>query len=161
MYTHAPPDYICPFYLLVQGIENTNTQLKHTDIVYQTADTTAFMATRKWPDNQGHVLIVPNEHYENIYDLPISLGTKIFSLNKNIALAMKSEYMCDGVMLRQHNEPAGDQHIWHFHLHIIPRYQNDDFHNTQKKIFAAGDRAEYALKLRNWFSSNRVIMYSD
>lgn len=149
MYTHAPPGYICPFCLLVKGKKNNHTQLKQTDIVFQTADITAFMATRKWPNNQGHVLIIPNEHFENIYDLPLHLSTEIHALSRNIALAMKSEYQCDGIMLRQHNEPAGDQNIFHYHLHVIPRYENDDFYGTRKSSFAAEDRAKYAIKLAN------------
>ena len=147
MFTHASSEYICPFCLLVQGKENNHTQLKQTDIIFRTADITAFIATRKWPNNQGHVLIVPNQHFENIYNLPTSLLSKIHLASKDIALAMKMEYQCDGILLRQHNEPDGDQHIWHYHLHIIPRYQNDDFHNAQKSPFAAKDRAQYVSKL--------------
>jgi histidine triad (HIT) family protein len=120
-------------------------------IVLQTAEITAFMATRKYPNNQGHVLIIPNEHFENIYDLPLALSSKIHALSRDIAWAMKAEYQCDGILLRQHNEPAGDQHIWHYHLHVIPRYQNDDFHNTQKVPFETAERARYARKLRSWF----------
>ena len=71
MHNHAPLDYVCPFCLLVQGKEHVESQLKLTDIVFQMVDITAFMATRKYPNNQGHVLIVPNEHFENIYDLPL------------------------------------------------------------------------------------------
>ena len=151
MYNHAPPDYLCPFCLLVLGEESPASQLKQTDIVFQTADVTAFMATRKYPNNPGHVLIIPNEHLENIYDLSLDLATKIQALSRDIALAMKSEYQCDGILLRQHNEPAGDQNIWHYHLHVIPRYLNDDFHNAQKFPFEAAERAEYAQKLRSWF----------
>lgn len=150
MHKHAPPEYVCPFCLLVQGKESIESQLKQTDIVFQTADLTAFMATRKYPNNQGHVLIVPNKHFENIYDLPLTLSSKIHALSREIALAMKAEYQCDGILLRQHNEPAGDQNIWHYHLHIIPRYQNDDFHNAQKSPFDVDERAQYAQKLRNW-----------
>ena len=152
MYNHAPPKYVCPFCLLVQGKESVQSHLKQTDIAFQTVDITAFMATRKYPNNQGHVLIAPNEHFENIYDLPFALSSKIHSLSRDIALAMKAEYQCDGIMLRQNNESAGDQNIWHYHLHIIPRYQNDDFHKAQKIPFAAKDRAKYAQKLRSWFS---------
>jgi histidine triad (HIT) family protein len=150
MYSHAPQKYICPFCTPVQGFENEHTQLKQTDIVFQMPGATAFMATRKWPNNQGHVLIIPNEHFENIYELPDSLASEIHSLAKSVALAMKATYGCDGVMLRQHNEPAGDKHIWHYHLHVIPRYENDDIHNTQKTPFPADDRAEYAKKLSAW-----------
>jgi histidine triad (HIT) family protein len=53
-------------------------------------------------------------------------------------------------MLRQHNEPAGDQNIWHYHLHVIPRYQNDDFHVSNKSQFGAEERAKYARRLKNW-----------
>src|SRR6185436_12442075 len=77
MYNHAPSEYVCPFCLLVQSKESTETQLKQTDIVFQTADVTAFMATRKYPHNQGHVLIIPNEHFENIYDLPQEISAKV------------------------------------------------------------------------------------
>ena len=151
MYNHAPSEYICPFCLLIQGKESTKSHLKQTDIVFQTTDATAFMATRKYPNNQGHVLIIPNQHFENIYDLPNEILAKIHALGREVALAMKSEYRCDGIMLRQHNEPAGDQNIWHYHLHIIPRYRNDDFHNAQKSPFDPDERAKFARKLQNWF----------
>jgi histidine triad (HIT) family protein len=151
MYNHAPPEYICPFCLLVQGKEDIQSPLKQTDIVLQTADVTAFMATRKYPNNQGHVLVIPKEHFENIFDLPLELAPKIHSLSRDIAVAMKAEYQCDGILIRQHNEPAGDQNIWHYHLHVIPRYQNDDFHNAQKVPFEADERARYAQKLSTWF----------
>ncbi len=151
MHNHAPQQYLCPFCLLVQGKESVESHLKRTDIVFRSDDVTAFMATRKYPNNQGHVLIVPNEHFENIYDLPLDISGKIHALSRDVALAMKSEYQCDGIMLRQHNEPAGDQNIWHYHLHVIPRYNNDGFHNTQKSPFEIDERAQYARKLRNWF----------
>ena len=154
MYNHAPPEYICPFCLLIQGKEGIQNQLKQSDIFFQTADITAFMATRKYPNNQGHVLIIPNKHFENIYDLPPGLFSKIHVLSRDIALAMKSEYQCDGIMLRQHNEPAGDQNIWHYHLHIIPRYQGDGFHSAQKAPFEVAERTKHAQKLRNWFSKS-------
>ena len=153
MYNHASPEYICPYCLLVQGKENNQILLKQTDIVFQTADSTAFIATRKLTNNQGHVLIIPNEHFENIFDLPLVLSQQIHSLTRDIALAMKAEYQCDGITIRQHNEPAGDQHIWHYHLHVIPRYQNDDFHNAQRVPFEANERAKYAQKLKNWFKN--------
>jgi len=152
MYNHAPPAYKCPFCLLIQGCESIESQLKQTDIVFRNSDTTAFMATRKYPNNQGHVLIVPNKHFENIYNLPLALSLRIHSLSRDIALAMKAEYQCDGIMILQRNEPAGDQNNWHYHLHVIPRYQNDDFHSAQKIPFTANERAEYAQKLKSWFS---------
>jgi len=156
MYNHTPLGYVCPFCLLIQGKESVESQLKQTDIVFQTAEITAFMATRKYPNNPGHVLIVPNEHFENIFDLPLDVSTKVQALSRDVALAMKSEYHCDGIMLRQHNEPAGDQSIWHYHLHVIPRYENDDFHNSQRVLFDADERGQYANKLRNWLDKQKM-----
>jgi histidine triad (HIT) family protein len=115
------------------------------------------MATRKYQNNQGHVLIIPNEHFENIYDLPLDLSSKIHALSRDVALAMKSEYQCDGILIRQHNEPAGDQNIWHYHLHVIPRYPNDNFYSTQKVPFEVGERANCAQKLRTWFGKPEVL----
>ena len=149
MYNHAPNNYVCPFCLLVQGIENEHNWVKQTDIIYQNDEVTAFIAIRKWPNNIGHVLIIPDQHFENIYDLPTKVAIKIHEVAKVIALAMKTVYACDGIMLRQHNEPAGEQNIWHFHLHVIPRYENDELHLSQKQAFPANERAAYATKLRN------------
>lgn len=52
---------------------------------------------------------------------------------------MKAEYHCDRITNRQHNEPAGDQHIWHYHLHVIPRYSGDDFYNSKRVPFEASE----------------------
>ena len=84
---------------------------------------------------------------------------KVHALSRDVALAMKSEYQCDGIMLRQQNEPAGDQSIWHYHLHVIPRYHNDDFHNAQRSPFEVDERAQYAQKLRNWFGRSEKQEY--
>ena len=156
IYNHAPSDYVCPFCSLVKGKEGVESQLMSPDIIFQTADVTAFMALRKYPNNPGHVLIVPNEHFENIYDLPLDVSVKIHALSRDVVFAMKSEYHCEGIMLRQHNEPAGDQSIWHYHLHVIPRYENDNFHSSQKFPFEANERAQYAQRLRNWFDKHKM-----
>ncbi len=121
--------------------------MKRSDIIHQNGQVTAFIAIRRWPNNVGHVLIIPNAHFENIYDLPIGISTEIHKIAKAIVLAMKDAYSCDGVMLRQHNEPAGEQRIWHYHLHVIPRYENDNLHLSQKEPFPVNERAEYALRL--------------
>jgi histidine triad (HIT) family protein len=154
MYNHAPPEYKCPFCSFLACRESNLSLLKQTDIVWQTTDVTACMATRKYPNNQGHVLILPNHHFENIYDLPQTLLVNIHTLSRDIALAMKSEYQCDGVLIRQHNEPAGDQNVWHYHLYVIPRYENDNFYGAQKIPFEMSERAACAQKLRSWFETS-------
>jgi len=125
MYNHAPDDYVCPFCLLVRDAENGHVHTGRADIVYHDDVVTAFIGSHQWPNNQGHVIIIPNEHFENIYDLPIHLATKVHELARAVALAMKAAYSCDGTSTRQHNEPAGNQDVWHYHLHVFPRYAGE------------------------------------
>ena len=66
------------------------------------------------------------------------------------ALAMKQAYGCHGVSTRQHNEPAGNQEVWHYHLHVFPRYAGDDLYlrSNEKRYTTPAERASYAEKLR-------------
>lgn len=157
MYNQAPSDYICFFCCLVQNIDCAQSDLQPTDIVYQNARVTAFIAVRRFPNNRGHVLVIPNSHFENIYDLPAEFALPIHRANQAVALAMKATYKCDGILIRQHNEPAGGQHLWHYHSHIIPRYENDDFYSSQKEPFPPNERAEYARVLKDWIEDNRRL----
>lgn len=149
MYNHAPVDYTCLFCCFMQAIECDNNQLQQSDIIHQNETVTAFMATRRFPNNQGHVLVIPNQHFENIFDLPIEIAAQIHALAREVALAMKTAYGCDGILIRQHNEPAGGQHVFHYHMHVIPRYTGDDFDFRQKLPFPAPERAAFAVKLRS------------
>lgn len=149
MYNHAPDNYICPLCLLVRGINNDeHVYSVRTDIFYQNDAVTAFIGSHQWPHNPGSAVIIPNEHFENIYDLPLHFATRIWELAKAVALAMKVVYSCDGVSTRQHNEPAGNQDVWHYHLHVFPRYKNDGLYISQRELMAAEERADYARKLR-------------
>ncbi len=100
------------------------------------------------PNNLGHVIIIPNEHFENVYDLPASMSAKIHEHARAVALAMKSAYHCDGVTLRQNNEPHGGQDVWHYHLHIYPRYEGDNFPRVEKEVTPEEQRVEHARRLR-------------
>jgi histidine triad (HIT) family protein len=77
------------------------------------------------PSNPGHTLVVPRAHVENIYALPDALAGPILAMAARVARAAKQAFSADGVTLRQNNEPASDQHLFHFHLHVIPRFAGD------------------------------------
>ena len=94
------------------------------------------------------MIIISNEHFENIYDLPTRYVIDIHRIAKIIALAMKVVYSCDGISTRQHNEPAGNQDVWHYHMHITPRYNDDQFYITQREFMPSGERAKHAERLR-------------
>ena len=150
MYNHAPTDYICPICLGVSGVESEATLLRLTDIVYIDELVTAFINSFWIKNNPGHVIVVPNDHYENLYDLPNDLGAHIFAVTKKIAIAMKKAYECDGITTVQNNEPAGGQHAFHYHLHVFPRHEGDGLHEnmSHKQLADPAKRKEYADKLR-------------
>lgn len=149
MHNHSPENYICPFCLLIRGVENANTYSTQNDIVYRGASVTAFISSHQWDGNQPNVLIAPNEHFENIFELPDHYGNGIHAAARRIALALRAVYACDGISTRQHNEPAGNQDVWHYHLHVTPRYTNDAFYAkvSQRKLMSASERAEHARRL--------------
>lgn len=149
MYNHAPDGYRCPFCLFVQGKNNEKGLIRKTDLVYQNEQVSAFLGIRKWPKNAGHVVVIPNSHHENIFDLPTKLLAEVHSISKIIAAAMKMVYGCEGILLMQRNGPAAEQQIWHYHLHLVPRYDQDNLFLCQRESFPAEERAKYALNLRN------------
>lgn len=148
MYNHAPLDYPCPFCRMAQGVFDAYVRSAPEDIVYCDDRVMAFIAAKQWPNNHGHVLVVPTGHYENLYDLPDEPGLAIHRLARRVALAMKSPYGCEGVSTRQHNEPAGYQDVWHYHLHVFPRYTGDQLYETYGEWMPAKERAAYAERLR-------------
>ena len=158
MYNHAPENYICPFCLLVQGARHADALSVQSDVIYHDETVTALVSSHQWPNNPGNVVIIPNEHFENIYDLPIHYGADIHRVARRIALAMKAAYSCDGISTRQHNEPAGNQDVWHYHLHITPRYKNDHFYLAQKEPMAASERAKHAEMLRDCLAKQSGII---
>lgn len=157
MFNHEPAEYTCPFCVLVRGGEGKNNSQQ--DIVYRDSDALAFISPRCWPRNAGHVIIVPVEHYENIYDLPLKYASCIQKVARNVAIAFKHVYACDGVSTRQHNEPDGGQDVWHYHLHVFPRYSGDDLYRSPavKEFLSAEQRMLYAQRLREYFDDNRAL----
>lgn len=77
------------------------------------------------PATKGHALILPKEHFDNLYEIDDEIGAKIIPLAKKMAHKMTDALGCDGFNLIQNNgEPAG-QTVFHFHMHLIPRYKED------------------------------------
>jgi histidine triad (HIT) family protein len=135
---HAPDDHVCNFCEIASGGEGPLTSQDH--VVYRSGDMTAFVASHWWPANPGHVLVIPNQHVENIYEFPPQLGESLMTAVQRLAIAMKAAYACDGVSTRQHNEPAGNQDVWHFHQHVFPRWNGDRLYERHAEKALAPDR---------------------
>lgn len=77
------------------------------------------------PATKGHALIVPKEHYANLYELPEDTAANVMRLAKKMALQIKDKLQCDGLNLVQNNGESAGQTVHHFHMHVIPRYEGD------------------------------------
>jgi histidine triad (HIT) family protein len=155
MSTHAPPGYECPFCRFAGGAESSNNAL--ADIVYEEDAVLAFVAPKTWPGNAGNVLVVPRAHHENLYAMPDDLLGRVATVARMIAVAMKSAYACEGTSLRQHNEPAGYQDVWHYHLHVFPRWTDDGLYrrHDESRYVPAEERRAYAARLRAALKGDR------
>ena len=91
--------------------------------VYEDEHVFAFMDIA--PANPGHTLIIPKQHYRNIYDMPAEVGGKIMQAAVLLANAIRTALNPDGLNLFQSNEAAAFQTVFHFHLHLIPRWESD------------------------------------
>lgn len=150
MYNHAPENYECPLCLLGKGEFRLPLVVVGDDVIYKNEFVTAFVSSRWWPNNKGHVIVIPNIHFENLYDIEKSYLHEVNNVAQQMALLIKKAYNCDGITVRQHNEPAGSQDVWHYHMHVIPRYKDDNFYKTDAipGWIDATDRKFYSDKLK-------------
>lgn len=77
------------------------------------------------PASKGHALILPKTHAANIYELPDELAGKAMILAKKMASKLTEALKCDGFNIVQNNGETAGQTVFHFHMHLIPRYQGD------------------------------------
>ncbi|MBP7006348.1 HIT family protein [Patescibacteria group bacterium] len=154
MQTHALSDYICPICSALHGIDDENTWIKPTDLFYRDDLVAGFINAKSIRGNEGHPIIVPTKHFENVYELPIEYGDRIFRVVQLVAKALKELRHCDGITTMQTNEPAGDQHAFHYHHHVFPRFVGDTFHESLWQSYRStpDERRGYADDLRRYFS---------
>ena len=77
------------------------------------------------PASKGHALILPKAHFKNLYDITEEQAQKVMALAKQIGCKMKEALKCDGLNILQNNEVAAGQTVFHFHMHLVPRYNDD------------------------------------
>lgn len=147
--SHAPSGYECPFCGLAAGsVDSPQNLCKLTDLIYQDSLIMVYMACDGFGDYGGHVMISPVEHIETLYELPDELACAIMLMTRQVAIAIKKAWQPDGVSTRQHNEPGGNQHVWHYHQHIFPRYSGDNLYGQFRHRVAPEVRARKALELK-------------
>jgi len=107
----------CIFCKLANGIIPTNS-------IYEDEEFNVILDLA--PATKGHALILPKEHAANIYELPEETAGKVFKLAKKLATKMTDKLGADGFNIVQNNGEIAGQTVFHFHLHLIPRYADDN-----------------------------------
>ena len=143
---HAPAGYDCPFCHLARGGANAFTS--QDDLVYCDDEVIAFISLDWYASTPGHVLVTPVVHYEHVYELPDALAGPIQRVVARVARAMKVAYGCTGVSINQNNEPDGNQDVWHYHTHVIPRFAGDRKGREPFERTTPAQRAPYVTVLR-------------
>ena len=124
-------------------------------LVYQDNLCSAFMDIQ--PVNAGHILVVPNRHATFLADLDENEGAQMFRVAQRLAAAICSSGLkCEGVNLLLANGKAAGQAVFHVHLHVFPRFQNDGFgfkfsstyaqKPSREKLNEAAERIKKALE---------------
>ena len=78
------------------------------------------------PASKGHALILAKDHYANLYELPDELASKALIVAKRVITKMTDIMGCDGYNVLQNNGEVAGQTVFHYHMHLIPRYKDDD-----------------------------------
>jgi histidine triad (HIT) family protein len=146
---HEPEGYDCPFCRIAAGHWPER-------VVYRNERVMTIVNIRWWPNNPGGCLVIPVEHFENVFELPARLGTPIQAAVRELAFAMKAAFDCDGISTRQHNEPAGNQDVWHHHTHVFPRFAGDDLYRSRGASVDDADVNRMAALLREHYPASET-----
>ena len=118
-----------------------------SSVVYEDSDVIAIMDIK--PVSQGHTLIIPKHHYEDIFDAPEEQIAIAHEITKQIALAVKKVSKADGISIVQQNGKAAGQEIFHLHIHVIPRFEGVKMPKFVELEFASRQALEdIAAKIR-------------
>ena len=98
------------------------------------------------PATRGHALVLPKEHFADVYEIPEEWAAGAMKVGKQMALRMRERLHTDGANLIQNNKEAAGQTVPHFHLHVIPRYRGDGQHMLWKPQKATDAQLDEIMK---------------
>ena len=117
------------------------------EIVFETDKTVSFLDVN--PMNYGHVLVVPKEHFADLTAVPDELIPELFQTAQKVAVAMVDALKADGFNIVLNNGRAAGQSVFHSHIHVIPRYNTDNFGiKLHLKKYPEGELPRYGNIIR-------------
>jgi histidine triad (HIT) family protein len=115
-------------------------------IVYEDDTTLAFLDAH--PNNPGHTLVIPKEPYKNIFDIPEDIFSAMTKTAQRLSPIIRDAVSADGINIHMNNERAAGQVVFHAHIHIIPRFENDGYKHWGHKPYKEGEAESIAASIR-------------
>ena len=114
--------------------------------VYEDEHTLAFMDVM--PQSPGHTLVIPKTPAENLFDLDMAAGAAVLATVQKVAGAVREAMRADGIMINQFNGPAAGQSVFHYHMHIVPRFEAVPLRRHSDTMEDSAVLEEHAAKIR-------------
>lgn len=115
--------------------------------VIETPDALAFMDIM--PQSPGHTLVISKAPAENLFELPEADLGPIYALARRIGRAQRRALNCDGVAVFQLNGPAAGQTVFHYHVHVLPRYESVPWKPHSQEMADQEELKTHAEAIRN------------
>ncbi len=113
--------------------------------VYEDNETLAFLDIS--PNNHGHTLVIPKDHFENIYTIPQETLCKMILTTQKLSVPIRQATQADGLSIVMNTEIACHMKD-HAHIHIIPRHENDGFPEFPHKAYIGDEAEKVAEKIK-------------
>ena len=116
-------------------------------VVYETDKVLCFLP--KKIEVYGHTLIIPKKHFADIYDISEEILSELATVSKKLAIAYKEKIGATGINLVHASGRDGEQSVFHFHFHLLPRFQNDGLKTWPQLPKTEVDAEELFKKLKD------------
>ena len=125
------------------------------EIIFEDEHVLAFLDIQ--PVNYGHTLVIPKKHYDNFLTVPEDELDKIIHATQFLAGVVKRSLNADGFNVISNNGNPAGQSVYHFHFHIIPRFNNDFNLKPKVKNYDPRRRQEFGNQIRSFISKYKDI----
>ncbi len=125
------------------------------EIIYEDDNVIAFLDIQ--PINYGHTLVVPKKHYDNFLTVPPEELNNLIKATQFITGAVKRSVKADGFNVISNNGESAGQTVFHFHFHIIPRFNDDFTFKPRFKNYTSDGMKQYADKIRSTLSKYKDV----
>lgn len=108
--------------------------------IYEDDDVLSFLSIA--PINKGHTLVIPKKHITNIFDSDKETFSKVMNVVHKLSPFIKDATDASGINIGINNESSAGQEVFHLHVHIIPRFETDNFSSWKNGTYESDEEME-------------------